>query len=81
MGSSPAKNAQGVLELGQLDEEVVLGLHAWRALRGLEVEGEPLLDALNARPLGQIDEEEEVEDERCRQDRVRQRKLILSFIG
>src|SRR6476659_3659860 len=34
---------QRVLELGVLDEEIVLGIHPRRHLRALEVEGAPLL--------------------------------------
>src|SRR4051812_36885209 len=37
--------AQGVLELGLLDEEVVLGVEPRGRLRALEVERQPLLDA------------------------------------
>src|SRR6476620_1554744 len=42
--------AQGVLELGLLDEQVVLGRHRRRRLRALEVEAQPLLDAGLAGP-------------------------------
>src|SRR4051812_24171379 len=43
--------AQRVLELGLLDEEVVLGVEPGCRLGALEVEREPLLDAGEARPL------------------------------
>src|SRR3954471_1237608 len=56
--------AQRVLELGLLDEEVVLGIEPRGRLRALEVEREPLLDAGEARTLRQVEEEREVEHER-----------------
>src|SRR5260370_37822384 len=40
--------AQGVLQLHQLDEEIVLRVEAFRGHRALEVEAEPLLDSLQA---------------------------------
>ena len=52
---------QGVLELHQLDEEIVFGIEARRVHRALEVERQPLLDPVHARPLGEIEEERDIE--------------------
>src|SRR5512141_1564168 len=46
--------AERVLELGLLDEEVVLGIEAFRVHRALEEEREPLLDALHPRSRREI---------------------------
>src|SRR5215207_10087651 len=62
--------AQRVAELRLLDEQVVLGIEAGRDLRGLEVEAEPLLDAAEPGPPGQVEEQAQVEGERRGEDRV-----------
>src|SRR6185503_13087847 len=49
--------AQRVLHLGQLDEEIMLRLEAGLRHRALEVEREPLLDALPLQALGQVEEQ------------------------
>jgi hypothetical protein len=49
--------AERVPELGLLDEQVVLGIEAGRGLRGLEIEAEPLLDAAEPGPPGQVEEQ------------------------
>src|SRR6185437_14236169 len=40
-----AQLPQGVLELGELDRQIVLGIQALRVHRALEVERKPFLDA------------------------------------
>src|SRR5215213_3040742 len=55
-----AQVAERVLELHQLDEDVVLWVEAGRGHRRLEVEGEPLLRALHADALREVQEEREV---------------------
>src|SRR5713101_3002677 len=62
--------AQGVLQLHQLDEEIVLRVEAFRGHRALEVEAEPLLDSLEARALRQVHEQSQVEHHRRCKDRV-----------
>src|SRR6185295_3398788 len=64
----PHHPAQRVLEFGLLDEEVVLGVQAGGALRALEVEGEPLLDAGQAGPMRQVEEQRQVEHDRSREN-------------
>src|SRR5215471_12891553 len=54
--------AQGVLELGELNEEVVLGVEEGSAHRAFEVEGQPLLNTAEAAALCQIKKEYQVED-------------------
>src|SRR3989338_6369357 len=62
--------AQRVLELGLLDEQVVLGLEPGGGHGALEVERQPLLDALHARALRQVREQRQVEHDGRRQDAV-----------
>src|ERR1043165_6782132 len=57
-----AKVAQGVFELHQLDEDVVLWVESGRGLGRLEVKGEPLLNPLHACPLRQVQEERQVQN-------------------
>ena len=57
----PLQVAQGVLQLHELDEQVVLGIEAGRGHWRLEVEAEPFLDAEAAqlgRALREIEEED-----------------------
>src|SRR6266550_5791290 len=58
--------AQRVLQLHQLDEQVVLRIEAAGVDRTLEVERQPLLDAMHAGALGKIEEQRDVEDDRRR---------------
>src|ERR1700704_1592310 len=71
--------AEIVLQPDLLGEEVVLGIDARRVLRALEVEAEPLLDALHPGPLGEIAEEREVEDDGRREDRVAAEEVDLDL--
>ena len=52
--------AQGVLELGELNEEVVLWVEEGSAHWALEVEGQPFLNTAEATALGQIQKEYEI---------------------
>ena len=72
--------AQGVLQLGLLDEDVVLGRQGRVGrLRALEVEAEPLLHALLAGAGGEVEEQGEVEHERRREDRVAAQEVDLDL--
>src|SRR5674476_1439579 len=51
---------QRVLEFRLLNEEIVLGLKAWRGHRALVEEREPLLNALEAGALREIAEQREI---------------------
>src|SRR5690349_17898696 len=52
---------QRVLQLHQLNEQVVLGIEAGRVHRALEVERQPLLDAVHTGALGEVEEQRDVE--------------------
>ena len=54
------QQAQRVLELEMLDEDIVFWFKVGPALGGFEVEGQPLLDAPQARALGQVQEQDQV---------------------
>ena len=71
--------AQGVLQLGELDEEVVLGVEARRNHRRLVVEAQPLLDAAQAGALGEIAEQHQVEGQRRGEDRVAAEEVDLQL--
>src|SRR6266536_2952907 len=73
--------AQGVLQFGELNEEVVLGVEEGSAHRALEVEGQPLLNAAEATALRQVEEEHQVEDEWRRQDTIAAQELHLDLHG
>src|SRR4029450_7431748 len=60
--------AQGVLQLHELDEQVVLGVEAGRGHGALEVEGQPLLDPAHAGASGQVEEEGQVQHDGRGQD-------------
>src|SRR5467141_573611 len=62
--------AQRVLELGVLDEQIVLGVQTRGELGTLKVEGQPFLNARQARAAGEIEEQREVEHERRGENRV-----------
>src|SRR5690349_20355429 len=48
---------QGVLQLHQQNEQIVLGVQARRVHRALVIEREPFLNAAHARPPGKIAEQ------------------------
>src|SRR5215217_6920687 len=49
--------AQSVLELHELNEQVVFGIHLGSMHRALEIEREPLLDARHSCPLGEVEQQ------------------------
>ena len=75
----PDEDAQRVRELQMLDEEIVLGLQVRPREGRLEIEGQPFLDAREARAPGQVEEEEQVEDDRRREDRVAAEEVDLDL--
>src|SRR5450631_253474 len=66
----PNQDPERIRQLQVLDEEVVLGLQVRPRHGRLEVEGQPLLDAGEARALGQVEEEEQIQDDRRRENGV-----------
>src|ERR1700730_12480652 len=48
--------SQRVLQLHQLNEQIVLGIEAWRVNGALEIKGQPLLDAVHAGAAREIEE-------------------------
>src|SRR3984957_18009443 len=56
-----AHPTQGVLQLHQLNENVVLGIQSGSRHGSFEVEGQPLLDAFHARPLRQIQKQNQIQ--------------------
>src|SRR5712692_3317482 len=77
-----AQVAQRVLELHQLDEQVVFRVEGRCAHGAFEIEGEPFLDDLArhlAAALRQVHEQNQVEHDRRRQDRVAAQKVNLDL--
>src|SRR2546421_71976 len=74
-----AQVSERVLELHQLDEDVVFGVETGRGHRRLEVEGEPLLYALHADALSEVEEEREVEDDGRGEDGVAAEEVNLDL--
>src|SRR6266545_1968601 len=71
--------AQRVLELGLLNEEVVLGIETGGHLRALKVEGQPFLNTEKPGPVRQIEEERQVEDDGRRENRVAAQEVDLDL--
>src|SRR5262245_29202989 len=57
-----------VLQFHQLNEQVVLGVQPLRVDRTLEVERKPLLNAVHAGPLGQVQKQGDVKNDRRGED-------------
>src|SRR5580704_1903329 len=75
---------QSVLQLHQLDEQVVLGIEARGGHRALEIEAEPLLNAQAlelSSALGKVEEQDQVEHNRSRQNRVTAQEVDLDLHG
>src|SRR5690606_9787217 len=68
-----------VLELLDLDEDVVLGIHLGSVLGALEVERQPLLDSRAAGAVGQVHEQGQIQDQGSGQDRVFAQKVDLDL--
>src|SRR6266496_3833260 len=75
------EDAKCVSELQVLDEEIVLGLQIRPRHRGLEVEGEPLLDAGEARAPREVEKERQIESHRRRENRVAAEEVDLDLHG
>src|SRR5262245_7370309 len=71
--------SQRVLQLHLLDEQVVLRIQTRCYHRALEIEREPLLDAAHTRALRQVEEDREIEHDRCGQDRVSAEEIDLDL--
>src|SRR5882724_4380639 len=65
-----AHPTQGVLQLHQLDENIVLRIQARRSHGSLEVERKPLLNALHSSALRQVHEQNQVQHEGRGQYRI-----------
>jgi pimeloyl-ACP methyl ester carboxylesterase len=70
---------QRVLQLGLLDEQVVLGRRSRRRPAGLEVEAQPLLHTGLPARWAQVHEEGEVEHDRGGEDRVAAQEVDLDL--
>src|SRR6266545_4457264 len=75
------EDAKCVSELQMLDEEIVLGLQIRPRHRRLEVEGEPLLDAGEARAPREVQKERQIEGHRRRENRVAAEEVDLDLHG
>src|SRR5580704_3382942 len=62
--------SQRVFQLHRLDKQVVLGIKARSCHRRLEVEAQPLLNALHSRALCKVQEKNQIQNDRSREDRV-----------
>src|SRR5436190_5386817 len=71
--------AQRVLQLHQLDEEIVFGIEAGRVHGALEVERQPLLNPVHARPLREIEEKRDVEHDRRGENAVAAQEVDLQL--
>src|SRR4029450_6898571 len=71
--------AQGVLQLHELDEQVVLGVEAGGGHGTLEVERQPLLDPAHPRAGREVAEDREVQDDGGREDRVTAQEVHLDL--
>src|ERR1700687_421957 len=74
-----AQESKRVLQLHELNEQVVLRIEPGRSLRALEVERQPLLDALHASPLREVEEQCQVEHQRRGKDGVAAEEVDLDL--
>src|ERR1035437_6258525 len=70
---------QRVLELGLLNEEIVLRLESRSGHRRLVIEAEPLLNPLHPGAVREVGEQGQVEHDRRRQDRIAAEKIDLDL--
>src|SRR5262245_41206658 len=68
-----------VLQFQQLNEQIMLRVQALRMDRALEVERQPLLDAVHAGALGEVEEQGHVENDGRRQDAVAAQEVDLEL--
>src|SRR5215472_9324143 len=74
--------AQGVLQLHQLDEQIVLGIQSRRSHGRLQIEAQPFLDAESLEfpaALGQVEEQHQVQHDGRGQDRIATEKVDLDL--
>src|SRR5262249_26872942 len=72
---------QRVLQLHQLDEQIVLRVQTGRVNRALEVERQPLLDAVHARALREIEKQRDIQHDGSRQNAVATEEVDLQLHG
>src|SRR4029077_7758695 len=71
--------AERIFQFHGLNKQIMLRIEAWSGHRGLEIEAEPLLDALHPCTLGEIQEENQVQNDRRGQDRVAAKEIPLDL--
>ena len=74
-----AHPAERVFELHELDEDVMLGIQPGRGHGSLEIERKPFLNAAHTRALRQVQEQNQVQDQRRRQNRIAAQKIDLDL--
>src|SRR5688572_7343947 len=72
---------QSVLELHKLNEQIMFRIKACRAHRTLEIEAQPLLDASHTASLGQIEEQNQIQNDRRGQNAVPAEEIDLDLHG
>src|SRR6266849_8732023 len=73
--------AQRVLQFHQLNEQIMLGIQVRRGHRRLEIETQPLLNPAHPRALRQIQEQNQIEHDGRRQNRVAAQEIHLDLHG
>ena len=73
--------AESVFEFGFLDEEIVLGVEPFSDLGAFEEEGHPFLYAVEARALGEIEGQSDIERDRGGEDGVAAEEIDLDLHG
>src|SRR3954468_11102261 len=68
-----------VFQLHQLNEQIVFRIQIRSVHRALEVEREPFLNTMHPRPLRQIHEQRDVEDDRRRENTVATQEIDLQL--
>ena len=71
--------AQSIFEFHGLDEKVVLGVKRRRTHGRFEIEAEPFLDAVHAGALREIEEENEIENQRRGENGIAAEKIDLDL--
>src|ERR1700722_13108044 len=71
--------AKRVLQFHRLNENVVLGIKAWRSHRRFEKEGEPFLPPPHSGPLSEIHKQHDVEYQWRRQNGIPAEKVDLDL--
>src|SRR5205823_6150361 len=71
--------AQSIFQLHELDKNVVLGVNLGSVHRSLEIKRQPFLNAAHPRALRQIHKQNDIEDQRRRQDRIPAQEIDLDL--